>query len=893
MSRSSDDRRGSEATPEGVKSVRVKMNVIKRDGTKVPAVFDAITERNKLLCAAVYGGKSLDYILSGNKLRDITDQVVERFKDGISTIELDELTIKVCISMSTYHPDYTYLAARIMVSNLQKATSDTMAELVESMTTYKGANGKPNCQLSEEFVCVVKRASVQINRRIQHVRDYKFTYFGIQTMQTSYLLHNIDWETSGHGKITIPVERPQYTYMRVALGIWVCQPDGTGHLADEKTFQKRLENAFVYYDLLTTLKITHASPTMFNAGTSKAQLSSCFLLNTDDSISSIYDVSKDMANMSKYAGGIGLNLSHIRAYGSIIGSSGSIASGVTYPLMNKYNGDKNYTMREGGKRNGAYSTYLPIWHADFVEFIRLPRHTGNSHQVKDIKLAAWVSDLFMKITKKELAGEDVTWYQFSPDNADILSTTFGTEFEENYWRLVSEKKYTKTTKPSTIWIEIFKTIAQRGYPYIVFKDHINNRSNLSHDMTIETSNLCAEITIPCSTTSYGTCNLGCVALASYVIPDETADNAGKVRMDWKSMISAVRTLTRGLGKVMEISYTPAPQCKVSNNRYRPIGIGIMGLADVFAMFKLAWDDIKSYELDQTIQATIYYAAMYESVRMGKEYSNFEAFEGSAANRGFLQPDMSVRDGYLDADWAKRIETQTNGAITTEMWDELREAAKTHLYNGYVTANMPTATSSQNCGQNECFEPFTHNIYPRITIAGETIIMNNYLLRELEEIGMWSNEMRVNIIQNNGSIRDITSIPIDIRNRYRTARELDQRIIIKHAAMRAPFISQSQSMNLYMNKVTLKEFMTYMVYGWDNGVTTGVYYTHTGAIDTGIKSIMVASSNIIEDAPDYLKTIKLSDTYTHVDDLVEKNEKPVWRPITFDLDPSEVCTSCSV
>ena len=872
------------------------MNVIKRDGSKVPAVFDAITERNKLLCSAVYGGKSLDHILSGKKLQYITDQVVERFKDGISTIELDELTIKVCISMSTHHPDYTYLAARIMVSNLQKATSNTMVELVNSMTMYKNSKGTLNCQVSTEFIEIVKRASNQINRRINHVRDYKFTYFGIQTMQTSYLLHNIDWETSGHGKITIPVERPQYSYMRVALGIWVCQPDGTGHLADEKTFQKRLENAFIYYDLLTTHKITHASPTMFNAGTKKPQLASCFLLNMSDSINSIYDVSKDIANMSKYAGGTGLNLSHIRAYGSIIDSSGSIASGVTYPLMNKINADKGYTMREGGKRNGAYSTYLPIWHADFIEFIRLPRHTGNAHQVKDIKMAAWVSDLFMKITKKELAGEDVVWYQFSPDNADILSTTFGVEFETNYWRLVDEKKYTKTVKPSAIWVEIFKTIAQRGYPYILFKDHINNRSNLSHDMTIETSNLCAEITIPCSTTSYGTCNLGCVALASYIIPDETADNAGKVRIDWNSMISAVRTLTRGLGKVMEISYVPAQQCKVSNNRYRPIGIGIMGLADVFAMFKYSWDDIRSYELDQTIQAVVYYAAMYESVRMGSEYGNFEAFEGSAANLGLLQPDMSVRDGYLDVEWATHIEHNTNGIVTVKMWNELRESAKTHLYNGYVTANMPTATSSQNCGQNECFEPFTHNIYPRITIAGETIIMNNYLLNELDEIGMWNNDMRTNIIRNNGSIQDIKTIPENIRSRYRTARELDQRIIIKHAAMRAPFISQSQSMNLYMNKVTLKEFLTYMVYGWDNGVTTGVYYTHTSAIDTGIKSVLTASSNIIEDSPDYLKSIKLSDQYTHVDDLPETNSqltKPEWRPLTFDLDPSDICTSCSV
>lgn len=872
------------------------MYVIKRDGSKVPAVFDAITERNKLLCSAVYGGKSLNHLLSKNKLQDITDQVVERFKDGISTIELDELTTKVCISMATHHPDYTYLAARILVSNLQKATSDTMLDLINSMITYKNSKGTSNYQISDEFIGIVKRASSQINRRITHVRDYKFTYFGIQTMQTSYLLHNIDWEISGHGKITIPVERPQYSYMRVALGIWVCQSDGTGHLVDEKTFQKRLENAFVYYDLLTTHKITHASPTMFNAGTKKPQLASCFLLNMDDSINSIYDISKDIANMSKYAGGTGLNLSHIRAYGSIIDSSGSIASGVTYPLMNKINADKGYTMREGGKRNGAYSTYLPVWHSDFIEFIRLPRHTGNAHQVKDIKMAAWISDLFMKITKQELAGEDVIWYQFSPDNADILSLTYGNEFETHYWRLVDEKKYTKTVKPSVIWIEIFKTIAQRGYPYILFKDHINNRSNLSHDMTIETSNLCAEITIPCSTKSYGTCNLGCVALASYVIPDETANNDGKVRMDWKSMISAVRTLTRGLGKVMEISYVPASQCKVSNDRYRPIGIGIMGLADVFAMFKYSWDDIRSYELDQAIQAVVYYAAMYESVRMGKEYGNFEAFVGSATNRGFLQPDMSVRDGYLRSDWSKYIETNTNGIITVEMWDELRENAKLHLYNGYVTANMPTATSSQNCGQNECFEPFTHNIYPRITIAGEIIIMNNYLLNELEEIGMWDNNMRMNIIMNSGSIQDITTIPSDIRSRYRTARELDQRIIIKHAAMRAPFISQSQSMNLYMNKVTLKEFLTYMVYGWDNGVTTGVYYTHTGAIDTGIKTILTASSNIIEDSPDYLKSIKLSDTYTHVDDLSETNSpltKPVWRPLTFDLDPSDVCTSCSV
>jgi ribonucleoside-diphosphate reductase alpha chain len=887
-------------------STDIDYYVIKRDGKRAPVRFDSITDRNQTLCSVAYG-RRLSYII--NKLPSITQKVVQRFKNGMTTHNLDMLTISECAAHSGHHPDYGDLAARIMASNLQKTTPGSMLEMITLMKTFKNVKGNANCRLSAEFISVVERASTEINRRIKDERDFKFTCFGIQQMQTSYLLRNIDHHTCDGGKLLITVERPQFVYMRVALFLNVCQPDSLGHLADDATFNRRLETAFHHYDLLSTFKIVHASPTMFNAGTRDAQLSSCFLLTMDDDFKSIMKTVTDAGVISKSAGGIGIDLSRIRSDGSLINSSGGIATGVTFPLLNLLNANQLYARQLGGRRNGAFAVNMPPWHSDYVEYIRAGRFVGVAKNVPDIKYASWNSDLFMKITRQALSMDDPDmetiaiagqpdyavgkWYQFSPDVAFGLVECHGAAFEKLYWELVDKKLYNKVTKPSVIWTEIFKTIVQRGFPYMLYKDNINNRSNLSHDQTIPCSNLCAEITIPCKNyadkadeAEYGTCNLGSVPLASYVVSDATARNNGKVRFDFKSLITNVRFMLREINNVIDMTNYPTMDCKRSNDRYRPIAIGIMGLADVFSMFKYASGDPDALELDMVIQATIYYAAMFESTIMGKEYGNFEAFEGCAAQLNTLQPDMHVRDGYLEDDWREIIETATGGVLTGDMWDTLRTSCTKYLRNGYVTANMPTATSSQVVGQNECFEPYTHQLYTRRTFAGEFIILNRHMQKELEELDMWDLNMLNMIIQAEGSIQNIMSIPEDIRNRYKTAREIDPRILIKHTAVRTPFVSQSQSHNVNLDEVTLENFLTVQMYAWELGCTTGAYYTHTKPASGAIQS--APKPDVDAPKPDVDAPKPDVDT----DDVDISNQQMCWAPESFDLGDDGQCTSCS-
>lgn len=870
--------------------------VIKRDGTRAPVRFDSITDRNQTLCSAAYG-RRLDYIIS--KLPGLTKQVVSRFRNGMSTHELDMLTAAICANHATHHPDYSDLSARIMVSCLQKTTVNSMPALIESMKKFKNANGTPNCRLSDEFMAVVNRADVEIARRIDDARDFGFKCIGIQTTQKSYLMRNIDHIDSNGGKDIIPIERPQFMYMRVALFLFVCRPDGKGHLADDVDFRSRLEDAFHLYDLMSTFKISHASPTVFNAGTRFAQLSSCFLLTMLDDSNSISKCDSDAGKISKYAGGVGIDFNQIRCDGQLISSSGGYATGVTWPFLNKFNAGQLYWKQNGGRRNGAYAGSMSPWHGDFQEFIKCGRFFGVAKNAPDIKYAAWISDEFMRTTMRELSGDtEAYWYQFSPNIAIGLTETFGDEFDTLYHKYVKEGKYIRKVRPSTIWIEIFKTIVQRGFPYMLYKDHINNRSNLSHDAVIRCSNLCAEITIPCNDDSYGTCNLGAVMLASYVVPDATAKNQGRVRMNWIELIDNVRCITRSINKVIEMTFYPTPECKVNNDRYRPIAIGIMGLADVFARFKYAFGDKEALALDRAIQAVIYYAAMSESSKLGRECGNFTAFEGCAAQLGMLQPDMCVRDGYMEKDWAAGIETVTGGHVTVEMWDTLRKECTTHLRNGYVTANMPTATSSRVGGQNECFEPYTHCVYTILTLAGENIVLNPHLQAELEGGGYWNDAMRVKIIEGSGSIQDIVEIPADIRRRYRTAREYDQRILLKHGTVRMPFVSQSQSMNGYMEDVTLKRFLSNQVYAWENGMTTGAYYTHTKPATGAFK----ASSSSTKDNPGTespsgdlkLNTIHPAEAGGGAGKSTADGpvvNQMCWTPSSFDLDPDEECTSC--
>ena len=819
-------------------------HVVNRGGEHVQFRHDAITDRNRELCSSTRGGRKLDYLES--RLDQITREVVRRFKSGITTHELDMLTAGVCAAQSTRHRDYGDLAARIAVNNLQKSTADSFVETVRRLDAAVDPSGASISRIHPELVGIAERAGGEIDQRMDFGRDYLFTCFGISTMIHSYLLRE-----TGQGSAT--VERPQHAYMRVACAVCIGRPGRDGHKAPEDLFRKRLEQAFELYDLLSTHRLTHASPTMFNAGTKHPQLSSCYLLSVADDLNVLLQVDKDSGMISKWAGGIGACLTPMRAEGALIKSTGGKSSGVRRYIA-KLNSSQLY-INQGGLRPGAYALYLETWHADIFTFLEMGRFTGVAVNAPDLKYALWVNDMFMEAVAEELRvkaalarGEHVDehtaatagdWYLFSPDRAPGLHQVYGVEFRELYNSYVKEVRYERVVKASTVMAEWYKTVAQKGNPYILFKDHINRKSNLSHYRTITCSNLCAEITIPCfheegreDEAEYGTCNLGAVPLASFVLE---ADAAGPRRMDWAALRHAAGVAIRNLDNVIDNNFYPVEACRRSNMKHRPVALGVIGLADAFAKLRIAYGSTAALALDRAIHATIYYGAMAASSALGKERGNFETFENSAAQRGLLQPDLWVECGHLEAGWADEVCAVTGGAISPADWRNLRESCRAHLRNAYVTADMPTATSSQTTGQNECFEPFTSNLYTRKTQAGEFIVLNAHLQQELADLGVWDDDMRRDLIAAAGSVQSITRVPGDIRRRYRTARELDQRLLTLHAKARNPFLSQSQSLNYYFKTPRLRDALAVVLMGWKEGLTTGCYYMHTqpaaGAIQT--------------------------------------------------------------
>jgi ribonucleoside-diphosphate reductase alpha subunit len=826
--------------------------VVKRDGEHAPVRFDAITDRNQVLCSAAYG-RSLDHV--EKLLPTITQEVVRRFKDGITTHDLDMLTASVCAAQSTRHQDFSDLAARIIVSDLQKSTAPSFVETVRRLDGATASDGENISRIHPEFVGISERAAIEIERRVDYGRDFRFTCFGIQTMLRSYLLREAGQESP-------TVERPQHTYMRVALALCVGQSDRKGHEAKEDVFRERLEQAFGVYDLLSTHRLTHASPTMFNAGTKTSQLSSCYLLTVDDDLDTLLQVDKDAGMISKWAGGVGICLTPMRAEGSLIKSTGGKSSGLRRYVA-KLNASQLY-INQGGLRPGAYAVYLETWHADVFTFIEMGRFKGVAVNAPDLKYALWVNDMFMEAVIEELRVKSVVarggaidekvaaaagdWHLFSPDSAPGLHECHGEEFRALHARYVAEGRHIRVVKASTIVTEWFKTVAQKGNPYILFKDHINRKSNLSHMGTITNSNLCAEITIPASNeegkpdeTEYGTCNLGALPLASFVVPDARAQNPGRVRVDWQALIAAAGIAVRNLDNVIDINFYPVEACRRSNMRHRPVALGIMGLADVLALFRYAYGSPEARALDRALHAAVYYGAMLVSSALGEERGNFASFEGSASQRGLIQPDLWVECGHLEAGWDKAVTETTGGALGPAEWANLRAVCSVHLRNSYVTADMPTATSSQATGQNECFEPFTSNLYTRKTLAGEFTLLNPHLLSELEALGLWGDEMRRALIASGGSVQGIAGVPDDLRRRYRTARELDQRLLTLHAKSRNPFLSQTQSLNYYFGEPQMKDALSILVRGWQEGLTTGSYYIHTQPAAGSAKSSVATSA----------------------------------------------------
>jgi ribonucleoside-diphosphate reductase alpha chain len=1139
-------------------------HVVDRRGERVPVRFDAITDRNGMLCSAAFG-RRLAHIEP--HLPAVTQAVVERFQNGMTTHELDLLTAAVCAARSTWHRDYGDLAARILVSDLQKRTPAAYAEVV----------GRLGGRLSAEFEAIARRAGGEIDRRLDYARDYRFTCFGIQTMVRSYLLLGAGGEAA---------ERPQHAYMRVALALSVGQPDGKGGEAPEEAFRERLERAFEVYDLLSTHRLTHASPTMFNAGTRWPQLSSCFLLSVDDDLEALLQVQKDAGMISKRGGGIGIALSRMRAEGAPIRSTGGQSSGLRR-YIRMLNSCQLY-VNQGGRRPGAYALYLEPWHADIFTFLEMGRFEGaGGASAPDLKYALWVSDLFMEAVAEELEvkaaqarGEAVPparaaaagdWHLFCPASAPGLDEAHGRAFRELYARYVSEGRHARVVKASEVIAEWFKTVAQKGNPYVLFKDHINAKSNLAHYRPITSSNLCvaggtrvltdagqlpigaladqavrvwngaewsavtvrqtapaaalvrvvldsgaalvctpghkfydvrgaelragalapgtrleeaaawpvvgggpplahaythgfyaavghldrgrpavhlpgdlravladprfeldeegpaavradgglgrttvllppglppksavpvnaalgsrlrwfegycdgaacvarpgssptlqawsteldflrqvrlmlqtmgcnpkisggrlaraagvrgrgdesrgawrllvdetdlwtlkglgfaparldcaggappphrgarrsaqvvsvtpleeaaptfcfteplrgrgvfegvlagncAEITIPCfyeegrpDEAEYGTCNLAAIPLASFVRPDARARNRGRVRVDWPGLIATAGAAVRNLDNIIDVSLHPVAASRRSDEKHRPVALGVIGLADVLAQFRYAYGEPSALALDRALHAAIYFGAMRSSSALGEERGNFASFEGSASQRGLLQPDLWVRAGHLEEGWEDGVAATTGGALSPGMWADLRRRCSRHLRNAYVTADMPTATSSQATGQNECFEPFTSNLYTRRTLAGEFTLLNPHLLSELEALGLWDEEMRRALIGAAGSVQGIRRVPPDLRWRFRTAREIDQRLLTRHAKARNPFLSQTQSLNYYFSEPRLKDALTVLLLGWREGLTTGSYYIHTQPAAGAQKTSIFSSS----------------------------------------------------
>jgi ribonucleoside-diphosphate reductase alpha chain len=753
------------------------MHVQKRDGSSESISFNKVLQRIRK------AAKNLAVNPDA-----LAQQVLARIVNGIKTSELDELTAQMSASLCTTHPDWGTLAARIAVSNHQKNTETSFVKVVEILSNQSHKTGDPLSYLSTELVAFVKKHGDQLDCYIQHERDYNFDYFGLKTLEKSYLLR----DTSG--KI---IERPQHMWMRVAVGIWMKSGN--------------LERIFETYDLLSHKFMTHATPTLFNAGTPRPQLSSCYLLSmSDDSISGIYKTLGDCAAISKYAGGIGLHLHNVRARGSLIRGTNGQSNGLV-PMLRVFNNTARYVDQGGGKRNGSFAMYLEPWHADVEDFLRMKLNTGTEEErARDLFYALWIPDLFM-----ERVEADAEWSLFCPDEAPGLSDVWGKEFVELYTGYEAKGRARKTVSARKLWFQILDSQMETGTPYLLYKDAANAKSNQKNIGTIKSSNLCTEIMEVSTPDETAVCNLASIALPSYV--QLSAGNG----FDFDALRKAIRVVVRNLNQIIDINFYPTPETNKSNMRHRPIGIGIQGLADVFAILGIAWEDPTASKLNQRIFEHMYYAAVDESAELAKVEGSYETFAGSPASEGKLQPDL----------WNVVPLTESDNTLD---WPALRLKASQGLRNSLLLAPMPTASTSQILGFNECFEPFTSNIYTRRTLAGEFIVINRHLMKELLALDLWNDDMKQNIIINNGSVQSIETIPEAIRARYKTTWEIPQKVLIDMAVDRGAFICQSQSLNLFVADPTYAKLTSMHFYGWKKGLKTGCYYLRTKAPVTAQK-----------------------------------------------------------
>jgi ribonucleoside-diphosphate reductase alpha subunit len=760
--------------PPKVKEITMpySMKVIKRNGTAEEVSFDKVLQRIRKAAKGLQVNADV-----------LSQQVLSQIIDGVHTSELDELTAQVSASLCTNHPDWGVLSSRIAISNHHKQTKDSFSEVVLILANQTmPKTGEKTQIVSDELVAIVKAHGTEIDARIEYDRDYLFDYFGFKTLERSYLLKDTSMKI---------MERPQHLWMRVALALW----------------SSDLPRAFETYDLLSTKAFTHATPTLFNAGTPRQQLSSCFLLSmADDSIAGIYKTLGDCAAISKYAGGIGLHVHNVRARGSLIRGTNGQSNGLV-PMLRVFNNTARYVDQGGGKRNGSFAVYLEPWHADVEDFLKMKLNTGSEEErARDLFYALWIPDLFM-----ERVEADAMWTLFCPNEAPGLADVWGEKFNELYLRYEREGRGRKQVSAQKLWFSMLDSQMETGTPYILFKDACNRKSNQQNLGTIKSSNLCTEIIEYSSPTETAVCNLASLALPAFVVKDAS----GKPAYDYQALMKATRVAIRNLNRVININYYPTPETERSNMRHRPVGLGIQGLADVFAMLKLAWDDTAAEEVNQLIFEYMYYAAVDESAALAEVEGSYETFAGSPASQGRLQPDL----------WGITPMTETRGTLD---WAGLRARAGRGLRNSLLIAPMPTASTSQILGYNECFEPFTTNIYTRRTLAGEFVIVNKHLMRELMERGIWSEGLKQKIVAMNGSVQEIAEIPDEIKPIYKTSWELKQRTLIDMAAARGAFICQSQSLNLFVADPTYSKLTSMHFYSWKKGLKTGCYYLRTKA-----------------------------------------------------------------
>ena len=750
------------------------MYVVKRDGRKELIMFDKITARVRKLC---YGLNSLVDPLK------VAMRVIEGLYDGVTTSELDNLAAEIAATMTTTHPDYAKLAARISVSNLHKNTKKSFSETMEDLYLYVNPRtGKKAPLLSDEVFKVIEENAEKLDSTIIYNRDFGYDYFGFKTLERSYLLKI-------NGQIA---ERPQHMLMRVSIGI---------HLND-------LDAAIETYELMSKKYFTHATPTLFNSGTPKPQMSSCFLLAMkDDSIDGIYDTLKSTAKISQSAGGIGLSIHNIRATGSYIAGTNGTSNGIV-PMLRVFNDTARYVDQGGGKRKGSFAIYMEPWHADIYQFLDLKKNHGKEEmRARDLFYAMWISDLFMKRVEA-----NADWTLMCPNECPGLFTNHSEEFEKLYLKYEKEGKGRKTVKARDLWEKILESQIETGTPYMLYKDAANRKSNQKNLGTIRSSNLCTEIMEYTSPDEIAVCNLASIALPMFVKNGE---------FDHKELFKVTKRVTKNLNKVIDRNYYPVIEAENSNMRHRPIGLGVQGLADAFIMLRLPFTSDEAKKLNQEIFETLYFAAVTASMEAAKEEGPYSSYEGSPISNGEFQHNLwNIKDEELSGRWD---------------WAKLRkEVKKNGVRNSLLVAPMPTASTSQILGNNECFEPYTSNIYTRRVLSGEFIVVNKHLLEDLVKLGLWNESLKQELMRANGSIQHIDIIPNDIKELYKTVWELSMKDIIDMSRHRGYFIDQSQSLNLFMENANYSKLTSMHFYAWKSGLKTGMYYLRTKAAVDAIK-----------------------------------------------------------